>query len=233
MNGFYYTPGWGALATTTVALIAVLVNIYTNRRTLRASATHFETSQKRAQNALDTSIEQFQQLREDTRLDKLRIEIIGLVNALAERRTRLDIAVSRIHDTLDKLDLSEFRPPDTAGLDRADHAMRGAMAEEFWDVYARVSAHAFAIRMLTTDASILRQLNDIQEAVAMERRLYEFDVMGGKIHKRNEDDVAQENVLDDRLRAASTALVSYSLTNLRTRQHSPPSPSEDEDHEGN
>ena len=216
MDGSHYTPGWGALATVIVAVIAVLVSIYTNKKTLDASAVQFEKSQRHAQNTLNTSIAQFRQLREDTRVDKLRIEIIGLINALAERTTRLDIAVNRIDEALDriaKIDFTEVGAPD---LDRADRAMRASMAEEFWEVYARVTAHAFAIRLLTTDASILRIVNDIQEAIALEREHYEFAVIRGEIHKRDKADI-DASQLDDQLRDAAKALLVYSLKNLVVR----------------
>ncbi len=155
VSGWYYTPGWGALGTVSVAVLAVGVNILTNRRTLRAS-----------QNSLNTSIAQFRQVREDTRVDKLRIEVIGLINALAERKTRLDVAINRIDQAIGTIERTDNLASD---LVRVDRSMRAIMASEYWDVYGRCSAHATAIRLLTNDDAILKLVNEIQINIARER----------------------------------------------------------------
>lgn len=216
VNGWYYTPGWGALATTTVAVIAVVANIYTNKRTLRASAAQFEKSQQHAQTSLNTSIAQFEQVRQETRTDKLRVEIIGLINALAERKTRLDIAINRIDDALEKMNSAELRSPGSSDQARADRQMRAAMAEEYWEVYERASAHAFAVRLLTTEAELLRIVDEVQDAIATEREHYEFRVLAQNVHKRDEE-YQREIVADTTLRYAAKALVTYCLSNLAPR----------------
>ena len=119
VSNLHYTPGWGALGTVTVAAIAVLVNIWTNRKALRASA-----------QALSSSTAQFRQQREDTRADKLRIEVIGLVNALAQRRIRLYVAINRIDEAVGKIGRSDDLASD---LIRVDRSMRAIMATEYWE----------------------------------------------------------------------------------------------------
>lgn len=203
MSGWYYTPGWGALGTASVAVIAVAVNVYTNKKALRASA-----------NSLNTSIAQFRQVREDARLDKLRIEVIGLINALAERKSRLDIAINRIDQAVATIGRSDDLASD---LVRVDRSMRAIMASEYWDVYGRCSAHATAIRLLTDDNAILRPVHEIQSVIALEREHYELAVIGRDIHTRGTADLEREKTLDGRIRNASKALVSYSLTNLGMR----------------
>ncbi|WP_145012975.1 hypothetical protein [Mycobacterium marseillense] len=200
MSGWYYTPGWGALGTVSVAIIAVAVNIYSNRKTLSASA-----------NSLNTSVAQFRQMREDARADKLRIETIGLINALAERKTRLDIAINRIDQAVDTIGRTDDLASD---LVRVDRTMRAIMASEYWDVYGRCSAHATAIRLLTDDNAILNIINEIQVVIARERQHYELAVIGRDINTRADADLEFEMSLDDRIRKASKALVSYCLNNL-------------------
>lgn len=39
----YYTPGWGSIATTTVAVVAIVITSFYNSRTLRAASSRFET----------------------------------------------------------------------------------------------------------------------------------------------------------------------------------------------
>ncbi|WAC93567.1 hypothetical protein [Mycobacterium sp. Aquia_213] len=203
MSGWYYTPGWGALGTVSVAALAVGVNILTNRRTLRAS-----------QKSLNTSVAQFRQVREDARVDKLRIEVIGLINALAERKTRLDVAINRIDQAIGTIDRTDNLASD---LVRVDRSMRAIMASEYWDVYGRCSAHATAIRLLTNDDAILKLVNEIQTIVAREREHYELAVIGRDIHNRPKADLELEGALDDRIRAATKSLVSYCLANLAMR----------------
>ncbi|NKZ13654.1 hypothetical protein HGA11_22000 [Mycolicibacterium septicum DSM 44393] len=213
MDGWYYTPGWGALGTITVAVIAVLFNLRSNRRTLRLSGEQFTKSQSHAQAVLDTSIAQFERVREEARLDKLRIEIIGLINALAERTVKLDKAIGQIDEVVEGIARAEedldYR------FDRVDKAMRAIMAAEYWGVYNQISGHAFAIRLLTKDEELLALLNQLQPIIAEERTHYEGVVMVRQLRRRREDERLRASLLDDEVRRLTKQLTSYALVNLR------------------
>jgi hypothetical protein len=213
MDGWYYTPGWGALGTITVAVIAVLFNLRANRRTLRASGEQFTRSQEHAQASLRTSIAQFERVREEARVDKLRIELISLIDALSERTVKLDVAISQIDEVVEEI--ASAAPDLDERLGRVDKAMRRIMGAEYWGVYTRISGHAFAIRLLTADEELLENLNRLQLVIAEERRHYEQVVMVRQLRRRRDDERERASLMDDEIRDITKQLVQYGLTKLQ------------------
>jgi hypothetical protein len=213
MDGWHYTPGWGSLGTITLAVIAVAVNLLTNKRALRASGVQFAKSQEHAQASLETSIAQFERVREEARTDKLRIELISLIDALSERTVKLDVAIGQIDEVVEEI-ASEVKDLDDR-FDRVDKAMRRIMGAEYWGVYPRISGHAFAIRLLTTDHDLWQILNRLQVVIAEEREHYERVVMARQLRRRREEEHARAVEMDLEIREIATQLTKYGLTKLR------------------
>jgi hypothetical protein len=136
-----YTPGWGALATVSLALVAVTINLVGLRRASR----------------------QFEQTRLDTQADKLRVEVSELVVALMSRNRKSKLLLDRVQDILSD--------STTAGLsrDRMRQRTQAAFAELVDDFYEEALAHCMSILMLTSDAKVVEPVGEILDALSKDR----------------------------------------------------------------
>lgn len=125
------------------AIVAIIVSSGFNVLTLRRAA------------------RQFQQQRTDARMDKLRAEIGAFTIAVANRRTRAQVLTGRV--------LAEI-PPDTP---QRFARVRGLLSEELSGVYQTITAHGFAIRLLTREEGVLTPLTRIAETLPKEREGFE------------------------------------------------------------
>ncbi|MUL80507.1 MULTISPECIES: hypothetical protein [unclassified Mycolicibacterium] len=150
MNGWYYTPGWGALATVTVATVSLIASVVISQRTLRRSA------------------EQFQQGRIDARTDKLRAEIIQLITTIAERGRQAAAMRPRMHELM-KL-IKTIDPADAQAVEEMRDAIRAMAADTAIELHERTTAHAYAVLMLTDDKDATMPVMKLLTVFGQERR---------------------------------------------------------------
>lgn len=188
----WWSPGWGNLFTVVVALAAVGVSAWFNRKTL-ANAQH-----------------QFAETRKDARTDKLRTEIIAYVAALGERLTQRRKIV-RVLDEWTR----ELGQVDVADLPRVQKNAEAIVAEHTSDVYRRINGHAFAIQMLTDDPEIGWPVTRIQLAIGEEERLAR-QVVGDGIAAGLRGDAAAAAIAEADFRKRESQRDKQVVTELRT-----------------
>jgi hypothetical protein len=153
---------WGSIAPVVVALVALAVSAWFNRRTLRQAA---DLNQR----TLRQSADQFATQRLDAREDKLRAEIASLSAALTQRSAQLDILVSRaveLRKSLDELDEIEQKR-------RYYLSAKVIFAESVSGLYTTIFSHATTIKMLTNDEAITKLVDRITKACNEESEHYE------------------------------------------------------------
>jgi hypothetical protein len=144
-----WTPGWGNLLTVTVAIAAIGVSAWYNRRTLRSTN------------------EKFIQGRVDARNDKLRVEIAGLLDAISERTSKWTVAAHRTSE-LTPQPLTELSGQ---SLRAAGQSLKAAWSELLSGSYTRIGTHALAVEILTDDPGIIAPVRRILEQGGAERQL--------------------------------------------------------------
>lgn len=137
----WWTPGWGSLFTVAVAVAAIAVGAFYNRRTLQRAERHFE------------------QARHDARDDKLRAEISAFLLAVSERS-----AMDKIY----RARLEEARHSEGLEHQPSPRYMQSLIEETVGTVHNRLAVHSFSIRMLTVESRITAPVHQIEQAVRQE-----------------------------------------------------------------
>jgi hypothetical protein len=174
--------GWGNLFTVTVAVIAIVASVSVNVVTLRRNARHFE------------------QGRLDSRVDKLRAEVIDLVCALSERRSQVEIVFAR---------LRQLENVDRQAINQNIEAM---FSENLWDSYRRTTSHAFAVLALTEDKEATDAIGRILAALGRIRQLVGTAVANPSA--TNLIDPTEAGKLDHAIDDATRQLESYAVCKL-------------------
>ena len=130
-----YTPGWGSLITVTVASLALISSVAISAITLKRNASQAERS------------------RIDARTDKLKAELIDLINALGERQPRGDVASSPINEAM-----ADSAKNPGATIRQVEQSAKAILAEHLWDVHRRITTHALGALMLTEEEQVVRPI---------------------------------------------------------------------------
>lgn len=136
----WWTPGWGNLFTVAVAVAAILVSAYYNKRALDRTNLHFE------------------QARDDARDDRLRAEIAAFLVATDE----LSITERTYRARLEELE-SAHRRSDTSPTTKE---LQRLVDETIGAAYSQVAVRAFSILMLTNDTRIAAPVHQIDSAAS-------------------------------------------------------------------
>ncbi|UXA05707.1 hypothetical protein KXD96_22805 [Mycobacterium sp. SMC-2] len=159
-----WTPGWGNLFTVMVAVAAIAVSAWYNRRTLRGAN------------------EKFVQGRIDARNDKLRAELAAYLSDLDECRLqsrKLGKFMRELIDAPYQLSQAEAQPwQQNAQLvaekfEQYREQSEAAYLETVWDVYRRLAVRDFTLMMLTSDKGILEPTHEIYKLIEEDRRDFE------------------------------------------------------------
>ena len=132
---WHYTLGWGNAFTVAVACVAIVSSVVVSIVTLRRNTSHFEQSRK------------------DTRIDKLREEVIDLISALSQRSSQVAIVLQRIR---------HLESVDRQAIHQNFQAM---FSEDLWDSYRRATSHAFAVLALTENKEATEAIGHILGAL--------------------------------------------------------------------
>jgi hypothetical protein len=149
-NGWYWTQGWGNLFTVVVAVAAIAVSAWYNRRTLRNA------------NAI------FDQGRIDARNDKLRAEIAGLMGASGDTRVRQDMFLHRLGKSS-----RDPRNQSMQARERLQESLKADFSEVLGDAYNRIGVHMISAKLLllNDDQTIRDHIDRIGE---LSRQQQEF-----------------------------------------------------------
>lgn len=186
----WYTEGWGNLSTVAIAVLAIGVSAKFNSKTLNLSKVQFDRTVEQSRTQFDQSITdsraqfeksiaesrtqfeqsvmQFEQVRIDTLTDKLRLEIIGLINGFAEKGSRTSTVARRISELYDTFDSSR---PDA--LPVLDQNLQAIVQEELGGVYRAISGHHFAILLLCDDNELKEIVATLATLAAEDRQAWE------------------------------------------------------------
>jgi hypothetical protein len=176
-SGWHYTQGWGALATVTVAILALMATTFFNIVTTSFTVV-----------ALFRTSRQFQQSRLDARNDALRVEINGLLDAISEREIRWTMATQRVSDLMPQ----PLTKLDDESLKAAGTSLKAALTELLSGTYTRMGTHVIAIEILTDDPGILARVSQINQRGGAERELLDkVLLLMGRL--RTQDDVSKLN----------------------------------------
>ena len=177
---------------TTAALIVVVVSVWLCTRMFRRT------------------VEQFEQGKLDAQNDRLRSEIIHLINSLSAGPPPVDAIVSRITALTDKIDAADR----AASRDQIKLNAKAAVSGALSGTYRQIYAHSIAILMLTDDAAVVDPVRRIMNAAELELQAFEAIIAGSDgvtdDQRRCVDDLHQ------RTQDAMRELVDYGLQNLRS-----------------
>lgn len=182
---------WANLTMMTVALIVVVVGVWLCTKALRRTVNEFE------------------QGKLDARNDKLRAEIIDLINALSARPSPVDAIINRIAALTDKIDPADR----SASKDQIKLNAKAAVSGALSGTYRQIYGHSIAIVMLTDDEAVADPVRRIMKAAEQELQALEAIIAGS-------DGVTDEqrrcvDELHQTTQDAMLELVHYGLKNLR------------------
>lgn len=198
VDGWYYTPGWGALATVTVALLALVVSTWFNVRTLRRSSEQLSQASR-----------QFRQLRDDNLTDKLRVEIAGLLAAMNERDWRIAVAERQMNAIRDPGDTSTER-----GIAELDLALKAVVAEHLTPMHLRAFNHLFTMELLTDDPTLAAKARELSQLLDEDREAVHDHAIAqpnSDFEKRWHQD---EKLRADKIDALMQRLLAYAIVAL-------------------
>ncbi|OBB74291.1 hypothetical protein [Mycobacterium sp. 852014-52144_SCH5372336] len=150
-----------------VASIAVLVNLLTNRNTLRQSRKLAEESAKHSRDLSEASAKhsrelaeasatqsrvQFTKAREDARTEKLRAEIAALLTALGEREAQGPLWEAT--RTMQIPQVQTDQGVDVEAVQRVIGELEPLIEQLAAPLYRRISVHVLGVLMLTEDRNI-------------------------------------------------------------------------------
>jgi len=186
----WYTQGWGNLSTVAIAALAIGVSAWFNLKTLNQSKAQFDRTVEQSRTQFDESITdsrtqfeqsiaeshaqfehsimQFEQVRIDTLTDKLRSEIIGLINGFAEKGSRTSTVARRVSELYDTIDPSR---PDVQPV--LEQNLQAIVQEELGAVYRAISGHHFAILLLCDDSELKKIVATLATLAAEDRQAWE------------------------------------------------------------
>lgn len=130
-----WTPGWGNLFTITIASLTLIASVAISWITLGRNA------------------DQFTQNRIDALNDKLRVAIVDLNTAVAERQARVEVIADRVANLWDTASELATRKDLNEAIGLARIRLTTVVHEELSDTHGRIQAHAQAISLMTTDPS--------------------------------------------------------------------------------
>lgn len=187
-----YTPGWGSLFTVAVAALALISSLVISVITLRRNARNVEQS------------------RIDAKTDRLKAELIDLINALGERQPRGDVARHRINEAIAEKALNQ-----DAGAVYIEQTAKAILAEQLWDVNRRIITHALGTLMLTEDVAVVRPIGQILAAIAEARKIWDEVVDLATSPEADAEAMRRQGErIDETVNAANKELVRYCLLNL-------------------
>lgn len=182
----WWTPGWGNLFTVAIASAALGVGAWYNRKTLTRTD------------------ERFAQGRVDARIDKLRAELAALLSASGQRRQQMEIFAHKVTDLI-------AGAQSIADRDKLMIDTQAALNETVGELYARIDAHVFAVRMLTDDSFILGRIAEIDEVLKSDLADYEVAM---KLATKPTDQVATGRIA--RRREAQSKALALAIEQLLT-----------------
>lgn len=150
-----WTPAWGNLATVTVAIVAIAVSAWFNRRTLRRAAA------------------QFSQQRRDDLNEALRKEIADLSSAVTARVYQAYVMLKQLDELIKSLEAEADSLSDDEIRERGLSGGRALLAQHILPVYNDIDRHATTVRMLTHDQEITGHAERITKAAKEEQAEYQ------------------------------------------------------------
>lgn len=150
---WHWTPGWGNLSTVLVAVAAIVVSAWYNRRTLRNANTIFN------QGRIDANA-MFNQGRIDARNAEFREEIAGLMSASGESKYQQIVFLKKFRESTSELD--DKTPEQRDALMRT---LKADFSEVLGDAYNRIGVHMISAKLLllNDDQTILGHLKEIED----------------------------------------------------------------------
>ncbi|MDH6280986.1 hypothetical protein [Prescottella agglutinans] len=149
MTGMYYTPGWGALATTTVAVVAVVVSAIGNWIALRRSADQFATNQ-------ETTQSRFRAEQAERVSNQQRASMVDVIHCATKWMSTLTVVSSQMARIA------------TAGAGKARVSAAHTFRQDFLAVHMVVASDferaLTEAEILATDEEVLRVLKHMRES---------------------------------------------------------------------
>ena len=155
-DSWYYTPGWGALGTVTVAVIALITGVAFNIVTLRRAKTYATQS------------------RQDAKVDKLRTELATYISDIEECRRQSRKLGQRLTE------LSQAALDSDSLADDYKANSQRAFQEIMSDIHDRLAIRSLVLMMLTADEEILRRVSRIEKVIEEDRNDFLVLVLADK-----------------------------------------------------
>jgi hypothetical protein len=193
MHGWHYTPGWGALGTVTVAIIALIASATFNVITLRRAS------------------RQAREGRRDARNDRLRGEVAGLFNALAERQGKHMIMAHRLREFANSAPVTGT----PAQISIFQSSVTTSYRELVDAPYREIVTRCFAVSLVTKDDNLVGLTDSLRKIIESERKQYE-SLIESSVSEHGDLQKIRQRIFEraDAIEGARDLIAEYCLKHL-------------------
>ncbi|OMC26417.1 hypothetical protein A5738_02895 [Mycobacterium colombiense] len=158
-HDWHYTEGWGSLGTVTVAIMAIIVSAWYNRRTLRQART-----------VANATLALTRRQRADSRGDVLRTELARWLILVSQIEQTCAELLRRILNTNHQTD-ENGDPLDAAEIHRRLNELTVVVRQELSQPLTAYDTQRLQLHMLESDETVLTNIHFITQAIVGKRQI--------------------------------------------------------------